>query len=96
MTGTTAHTAPGDAADLERIFHAWDDALGAKDVDAAVALYAEDATLESPLVRRLLGGPHGVVPRGRVWRERPPGRAQWWLSSKLSLRRQHGSCATSM
>jgi len=64
MTGTTANTAPGDAADLERIFHAWDDALGAKDVDAALALYAEDATLESPLVRHLLGGPHGIV-RGR-------------------------------
>ncbi|MFI5611968.1 nuclear transport factor 2 family protein [Amycolatopsis sp. NPDC051903] len=50
--------------DIEHIFTAWDDALGAKDVDAAMALYAEDATLESPLVCHLLGTDEGVL-RGR-------------------------------
>jgi ketosteroid isomerase-like protein len=49
---------------IEHIFTAWDEALGAKDVDAALALYRPDATLESPLVCHLLGTDDGVV-RGR-------------------------------
>jgi len=49
---------------IEHVFHAWDEALGAKDLDAAMALYHPDATLESPLVCRLLGTDEGVV-RGR-------------------------------
>ena len=49
---------------IEHIFTAWDEALGAKDVDAAVALYQPDATLESPLVCHLLHTEEGVV-RGR-------------------------------
>jgi ketosteroid isomerase-like protein len=49
---------------IEHIFTAWDAALGAKDLDAAVALYKPDATLESPLVCHLLGTEEGVV-RGR-------------------------------
>lgn len=49
---------------IEHIFTAWDDALGAKDLDAAMALYQPDATLESPLVAYLLGTGEGVV-RGR-------------------------------
>src|SRR5262245_39669056 len=51
---TSAHAA------AERIYHAWDEALGRKDLDGALALYACDATIESPLVRRLLGSPRGV------------------------------------
>jgi ketosteroid isomerase-like protein len=46
---------------IEHVFTAWDDALGRKDVDAAVALYHADATLESPLVHYLLGTAEGVV-----------------------------------
>jgi ketosteroid isomerase-like protein len=46
---------------IERIFQAWDEALGAKDLDAAMALYQPDATLESPLVRHLLGSDEGIV-----------------------------------
>jgi hypothetical protein len=46
---------------LEHIFHAWDAALGAKDLDAAIALYHPDITLESPLVCHLLGTGQGVV-----------------------------------
>ena len=50
---------------IEHIFTAWDEALGAKDVDAALALYQpDDATLESPLVCHLLGTEDGIV-RGR-------------------------------
>jgi ketosteroid isomerase-like protein len=52
-------------AAIERIFHAWDEALGAKDLDAAIALYHPDATLESPLVAHLLGTTEGIV-RGRA------------------------------
>jgi len=55
---------PESVQALERIFHAWDHALGAKDLDAALALYHRDATLESPLVCHLLGTEDGVV-RGR-------------------------------
>jgi ketosteroid isomerase-like protein len=57
MTGATT-------AQIEHIFTAWDEALGAKDVDAAVALYQPDAVLESPLVCHLLDTDEGVV-RGR-------------------------------
>lgn len=49
---------------IEHIFRAWDDALGAKDLDAAMALYREDATLESPLVCHLQGTEEGII-RGR-------------------------------
>jgi hypothetical protein len=46
---------------VERIYEQWDEALGAKDVDAAIALYAPDCTLESPLVRHLLNREEGIV-----------------------------------
>ena len=49
---------------IRHIFEAWDAALGARDLDAAMALYQPDATLESPLVRHLLGTAEGIV-RGR-------------------------------
>ena len=45
----------------ERIYHKWDAALGAKDLDAVMALYAPDCVLESPLVRHLLGAELGIV-----------------------------------
>jgi ketosteroid isomerase-like protein len=70
---------------VERIFHAWDEALGAKDLDAAMALYQPDATLESPLVRYLLGTEQGIV-RGRdnlrafvaqVFAKEPPQRQRF-------------------
>ena len=46
---------------VERIHELWDAALGAKDVEAAAALYAEDVRLESPLVRHLLGSERGII-----------------------------------
>ena len=56
-------TAPDrDAARAaEEIYHAWDAALGRKDLEGALSLYAEDAVLESPLIRHLLGGEEGVI-----------------------------------
>ena len=54
---TTAVTHP----ELARVVDAWDEALGAKDLDAAMGLYHEDCVLESPLVCHLLGTERGVV-----------------------------------
>jgi ketosteroid isomerase-like protein len=70
---------------IEHVFRAWDEALGAKDLDAAMALYHEDATLESPLVRRLLGTEQGIVQgRGnlrefvaKVFANEPPERRRF-------------------
>jgi hypothetical protein len=64
MTASAAQ--PADAPDArqraaERVYREWDQALGNKDLDAAVRLYTEDATLESPLVRHLLGQETGVI-----------------------------------
>lgn len=44
----------------ERIYQDWDAALGAKDVEAAVKLYAPDGSIESPLVQHLLGTDTGI------------------------------------
>ncbi|HVV74210.1 MAG TPA: nuclear transport factor 2 family protein [Verrucomicrobiae bacterium] len=45
---------------IERIYREWDDALSRNDPDALVALYAPDATLESPLVPHLLHKERGI------------------------------------
>ncbi len=45
---------------VERIYKLWDEALGTKDLDAVLALYAPDATIESPLVAHLLGVQSGI------------------------------------
>jgi hypothetical protein len=47
--------------DIEQIYKRWDDALGKKDLEAALALYADDASIESPLVQHLLKTTRGVV-----------------------------------
>jgi hypothetical protein len=62
MNERGSHHAPASA--IERIYAQWDEALGAKDTESAMALYHPDATLESPLVCHLLGTGEGVV-RGR-------------------------------
>lgn len=54
---------------IEHVFNAWDDALGAKDLDAAMALYHRNATLESPLVCHLLRRDRGIVEGRRELRE---------------------------
>ncbi|MDB5871619.1 MAG: hypothetical protein JWQ07_1061 [Ramlibacter sp.] len=45
----------------ERIYQAWAHAFATKDLEAVLALYAPDATLESPLVNVLLKTERGVV-----------------------------------
>jgi ketosteroid isomerase-like protein len=49
---------------IKHIYQEWDDALSKLDVERLLALYAPDATLESPLVRHLLKTDRGVL-RGR-------------------------------
>jgi len=46
---------------VERMYHAWDDALSRNDAAALLALYAPDAVFESPLVPHLLGTKSGVL-----------------------------------
>jgi len=52
--------ANGPYPDVERIYHDWDKALANNDAAALLALYARDATLESPLVAHLMGTETGV------------------------------------
>ena len=74
-----------DRQSIERIYKLWDAALAAKDVDAAVSLYAKDVRLESPLVRHLTGAERGIV-QGRdalrdfirlVFERTPPSRGHY-------------------
>jgi ketosteroid isomerase-like protein len=51
-------------AEAERIYRQWDKALSANDLKAALALYAPDATIESPLVSHLFGTNRGIC-RGK-------------------------------
>lgn len=76
---------PDAMRSVERVYELWNAALGAKDVEAAVALYAEDTRLESPLVRHLLGSERGIVDgRGKlrafvrlVFERTPPSRRRY-------------------
>jgi hypothetical protein len=70
---------------IEYIYHAWDTALGKKDANAAIALYAQDAIIESPLVSHLLSREPGIV-RGhaeirpfieKVFQNTPPLRQRY-------------------
>jgi hypothetical protein len=45
----------------EKIHHAWNAALEARDIEGAIRLYADDATLESPLISYLLRTDIGVL-----------------------------------
>jgi predicted SnoaL-like aldol condensation-catalyzing enzyme len=47
--------------DIERIYKLWDAALGARDLEASLSLYADDASIESPLVQHLMKTREGVV-----------------------------------
>ncbi len=58
MSETPDHQQLQQAA--ERIYREWDKALAAKSVDGALALYAPDATIESPLVCYLLQSDLGI------------------------------------
>jgi ketosteroid isomerase-like protein len=45
----------------ESIYEAWAKGFADRDIEAILALYAPDATLESPLVNNLLGTEVGVI-----------------------------------
>jgi hypothetical protein len=79
MSGETAQQ------DVERICRLWDDALGKKDLEASLSLYADDASIESPLVQHLLNTAEGIV-RGKenlrrfitkVFQTNPPQRKRF-------------------
>ena len=63
MTGTTPRQ------DIERIYRAWDEALGKRDLEASLSLYADDASIESPLVQHLMKRRDGVVQGRSALRE---------------------------
>jgi predicted SnoaL-like aldol condensation-catalyzing enzyme len=78
-------TANTPRQDIERIYRLWDEALGKRDLEASLSLYAEDASIESPLVQHLLKTREGVV-RGkenlrkfitRVFETNPPQRKRF-------------------
>ena len=75
----TAGVHPDAIRSVERVYELWDAALGAEDVDAAAALYAEDTRLESPLVRRQGAGRRSVSSLkcgvGACPADNPPGAA---------------------
>jgi SnoaL-like domain len=60
----TAMTGATSQRDAERIYQLWDEALGKKDMEASLALYADDASIESPLVQHLMKTAEGIV-RGK-------------------------------
>jgi predicted SnoaL-like aldol condensation-catalyzing enzyme len=78
-------TSQASQRDAERIYKLWDDALGNKDLEASLSLYADDATIESPLVQHLMKTKEGIV-RGkdelrrfitRVFETNPPQRKRF-------------------
>ena len=71
--------------DTERIYRLWDEALGKKDIEASLSLYADDASLESPLVQHLMNTKEGIVQGkerlrefiARVFQTNPPQRKRF-------------------
>jgi predicted SnoaL-like aldol condensation-catalyzing enzyme len=81
----TAMSSETAQQDVERICRLWDDALGKKDLEASLSLYADDASIESPLVQHLLNTAEGIV-RGKenlrrfitkVFQTNPPQRKRF-------------------
>ena len=66
------------ASDNATIARAWLDAFNAHDVDALVALYADDATHTSPKIRALHPDTGGKL-RGK------PALASWWRDANERL-----------
>ncbi len=50
------NTSVDDAAHIEAVTRVWEEALANHDVEALLACYAADATLESPVAAHILGG----------------------------------------
>jgi ketosteroid isomerase-like protein len=83
--GSTTPGSNPDRAHVERIYKLWDEALGRRDLEAALALYDDDASIESPLVQQLMKTAEGVVQGKdqlrefvtRVFRNPPPQRKRF-------------------
>jgi hypothetical protein len=71
------------------VHEAWNDALARRDVDAVVGLYADDATLESPLVSYLLRTERGIF----MGKEALKAFAPRVFANQPSERRTHRSFA---
>jgi hypothetical protein len=52
-----ATTPPEHTAQIEAVTHAWEKALASHDLEGLLACYAPTATLESPVVAHIIGGP---------------------------------------
>ena len=52
------------ASPVERVYYEWDKALSENDANAIAELYADGATIESPLIFHLLGKKEGIC-RGK-------------------------------
>ena len=71
--------------DTERIYRLWDEALGKKDLEASLSLYADDGSIESPLVQHLMNTKEGIVQGkerlrefiARVFQTNPPQRKRF-------------------
>lgn len=55
-TDGTAANKPASTGEIQAVMHAWESALAAHDLDALLACYAPDATLESPVAAHITGG----------------------------------------
>ncbi len=64
QTQSRAAEPRGSAPEPDRIYGAWDAALSHHDASALVAMYAEDAVIQSPLIPRLMHRPRAFC-RGR-------------------------------
>jgi uncharacterized protein (TIGR02246 family) len=55
-TDDTAANKSAPPGEVRAVVHAWESALAAHDLDALLACYAPDATLESPVAAHITGG----------------------------------------
>jgi ketosteroid isomerase-like protein len=55
-----SHVSEDAAASVEHVYREWDRAWSNNDLEAMLALYAEDAPLESPLIPHLLKTDRGI------------------------------------
>jgi uncharacterized protein (TIGR02246 family) len=55
-TDDTAASKSAPPGEVRAVVHAWESALAAHDLDALLASYAPDATLESPVAAHITGG----------------------------------------
>ncbi len=58
---SAGHHANSGMTPIEHMYFAWNEALSCNDAETLLALYAEDAWFESPLVPHLLGTESGVL-----------------------------------